>query len=124
MIIYSVAKEKHHSISPSPQTDEIVTFARRLIFFSVNSLPNDKILDQSKLKALNFCKRQNKCDLTTEICFGKGRIHCGNRRKCWLPAFSPFPKMFLNGLSYKVVKSCDCCKELRDFHSLMIFMIR
>ena len=22
------------------------------------------------------------------------RKHCGKRRKCWLPAFSPFPKMF------------------------------
>ena len=21
----------------------------------------------------------------------KGRKHCGKRRKCWLPAFSPFP---------------------------------
>ena len=22
------------------------------------------------------------------------RKHCGKRRKCWLPAFSPFPTMF------------------------------
>ena len=26
-----------------------------------------------------------------ERAFGK---HCGKRRKCWLPAFSPFPTMF------------------------------
>ena len=39
----------------------------------------------------SICRRQNKWDEKTEICFGKGRKHCGKRRKCWLPAFSPFP---------------------------------
>ena len=29
-----------------------------------------------------------------KLCFEKGRKHCGKRRKCWLPAFSPFPTMF------------------------------
>ena len=24
----------------------------------------------------------------------EARKHCGKRRKCWLPAFSPFPTMF------------------------------
>ena len=45
----------------------------------------------------SICRRQNKCDWKIEICFGKGRKHCGKRRKCWLPAFSPFPTMFLKG---------------------------
>ena len=43
-----------------------------------------------------------------EICFVKGRKHYGTRKKCWLPAFSPFPLMFLKGLSIKVVKRQDC----------------
>ena len=38
----------------------------------------------------------NRCNLTTEIPFGKVRKHCGKRRKCWLPAFSPFPTLFSN----------------------------
>ena len=69
-----------------------------------NFLPNDKFLDLSKLKAFaddkinvqieSICRRQNKCNLKTEILFGIGRKHCGKRRKCWLPAFSPFPTMF------------------------------
>ena len=42
------------------------------------SLPNDKSLDCSKM----------------EILFGSGRKYCGKTRKCWLPAFSPFPTMF------------------------------
>ena len=32
------------------------------------------------------------------ICFGLGRKHCGKGRKCWLPAFSPFPTMFSKGI--------------------------
>ena len=43
-----------------------------------------------------------------EICFGKGRKHCGERRKCWLPSFSPFPTVFSKGFFYRVVKSRDC----------------
>ena len=72
----------------------------------LNSLPNGKILDLSKVKAL--CRPQFKCVSKIEICFGKGRKHCGKRRKCWLPAFSPFPTMFSKGLFLRVVKSRDC----------------
>ena len=42
-----------------------------------------------------ICRRQNKCNSKKkEICVGKGRKHSGKRRKCWLPAFSPFSTMF------------------------------
>ena len=34
-----------------------------------------------------------------------GRKHCGKRRKCWLPAFSPFPTMFSKGVIVRVVKA-------------------
>ena len=65
-----------------------------------------KILDWSKLKAF----ADNKTNVTekTEICFGKGRKHSGKRRKCWLPAFSPFSTMFSKGFFLGVVKSRDC----------------
>ena len=37
--------------------------------------------------------------------FEQHRKHCGKRRKCWLPAFSPFPTMFSRAFSFGVVKS-------------------
>ena len=36
-----------------------------------------------------------------------GRKHFGKRRKCWLPAFSPFSTMFLKDFLYRIVKSHD-----------------
>ena len=48
-----------------------------------------------------------KRDLNTEIPFAMVRKHCGKRRKCWLPAFSPFPTMFSKGFFFRVVKSQD-----------------
>ena len=74
--------------------------------FQVNPLPNDKILDMFKLKALADDKI--KVTKKTDICFGKGKKQCGKRRNCWLPAFSPFPTLFLKGYFLRVVKSRDC----------------
>ena len=37
-----------------------------------------------------------------------GRKHCGKRRKCWLPAFTPSLTMFSKGFFFKVIKSRDC----------------
>ena len=59
----------------------------------VNSLPNDKIPEWSKLKPLADDEKY-KCGREKEICFGRDRKHCGKRIKCWLPAFYPFPTMF------------------------------
>ena len=66
-----------------------------------NSLPNNKITHWFKLKALadNKLTMNQKLDFV----FGKGRKHCGKRRKCWLPAFSPFPKMFSKGFFPRVI---------------------
>ena len=48
-----------------------------------------------------------------KTCFGKGIKHCGKRRKCWLPAFSPFPTMFSKSLLVQGrLKSGLCGKEL------------
>ena len=53
-----------------------------------NSLPNKRMLDESRLKA----GADDKINVH-KIWFGKR----GKRRKCWLPAFSPFPTMFSKG---------------------------
>ena len=81
-----------------------LSFRKGLRNWSFNSLPNDKILDWFKLKAFADDKFESKI----KICFGKGRKHCGKRRKCWLPAFSPFPTMFSKDISFEVIKSWNC----------------
>ena len=67
------------------------------------SLPNDNFLDWSKFKA----PVEDKIDVTqNSICLGKGRKLFWKRR-CWLRAFSPLPKMFSKAPFLKVVKSRD-----------------
>ena len=57
----------------------------------------------------------DKIKVTEKLKFVKGRVekHCGKWRKCWLPAFSPFPTMFSKGLLvfHRVVKSRDCVEK-------------
>ena len=36
------------------------------------------------------------------------RKHCGKMRKCWLPAFSPFPTIFSKAFFSRGVKSRNC----------------
>ena len=55
---------------------------------------------------------KKKCNLKTEVLFGMGRKHRGKRRKCWLPAFSPF-STFSKGFFFRVVKSPNCVVELK-----------
>ena len=73
-------------------------------YILLNSLSNNKFLDWSRWKA--FADNKIKTTEKTKISYGKGRKRV-KRRKCWLPAFSPFPTMFSNGFFYKVVKSRD-----------------
>ena len=77
-----------------------------LVPINVNYLPNDKMLDLSKLKP--FADDNLNVNKKKEICFEKRRKHCGKRRKCWLPAFSPFPTMFSKGFLLRVVYSREC----------------
>ena len=42
----------------------------------------------------SICRRQNKCNLKTEILSAMVRKHGDKRRKCWLQAFSAFPTIF------------------------------
>ena len=68
-----------------------------------------------------ICSRQNKCDWKIEILFGKGRKHCGKRRKCWSTAISPFShngfKRFFFPLL--VVNSRKCVEKDYRFQSLL-----
>ena len=54
-------------------------------------VPNNKILDWSELRAFPDDKTY---DVKIKISSRESRKQCGKRRKCWLPAFSPFPTMF------------------------------
>ena len=72
---------------------------------ALNSLPDDKILDWSKLKQiaddiLNLTKWQQVIQ--------KGRKHYGKGRNCSLRAISLFPTVFSEGLFPRGVKRCHC----------------
>ena len=68
-----------------------------------NSLPGDKILALSKFAHDHFNVTQN-----IKLVFCKVEKIPGNRKNCWLPAFSPFPTMFSKGCSLKGIKSGHC----------------
>ena len=86
------------------------------MIYKNGALPNDKILDWSKLKALaddeiNLYKKKKK----SKLVFGRVENIVGKGEKCCLPAFSPFPTMFSpfptmfsKGFFLEVVKSRDC----------------
>ena len=64
--------------------------ARNIVLY--NALPHDKFLDLSKLKAF----ADDKINVTEKLKFVLGRLEniLEKRRKCWIPAFSPFPQFF------------------------------
>ena len=76
---------------------------RTIIEPQFNSLPNDKILNRSKLKAF----ADNKINVTETLKFVLRWVE-NIVRKCWLPAFSPFPTMFSKGFVIRVIKFGDC----------------
>ena len=83
----------------SPAISDIITVIRTacvpIHFFwakYVNLLPNDKILDPSMV--MTFVNKYFKASQTLDFFLWLGRKYCGKGRKCWLPAFSPFPTMF------------------------------
>ena len=45
----------------------------------------------------------------TQFVLDRVKKHCGKRRKCWLPAFSPVPTMFSKAVSFQGhFKGRDC----------------
>ena len=91
-----------HIIIPHYNTITYVNAVKHVL----SSLPNDKYLDWSKLKA--FADDKSNVAEKLKFVLGKVEKHCGKRRKCWLPAFSPFPTMFSKEFYFRVVKSRDC----------------
>ena len=65
---------------------------KMLDWLKLKAIADDKMLDWLKLKAI----ADDKINVNEKLNFDlqKNRKHCGKRRKCWLPAFSPFPTMF------------------------------
>ena len=87
----------------------VIKDRRKVSMVGSNTLTNDKSLDWSKLKAF----ANDKINVTQNFLFGKGRKHCGKRRKCWLQAFSPFPQCSQNVFFFsKFVKSRDCVEKV------------
>ena len=80
-------------------------------FLLVNTLPNNKILDLSKLKAV----ADDKIIVTQNLQFvllREENMVGGKRGECWLPAFSPFPtKLSILGS----LKEELCGKGLKEY---------
>ena len=74
------------------------------------TLPNDTFLDWSKLK--EPCRDKINVAEKFKSILGREENIVGKRRKCWLPAFSPFPAMFSEGFFPRVVNSRDCVVEV------------
>ena len=94
---YQVNVVVHEGVTfnfPSSQTIiKILTVTKMCqIYLKFKSSPNDRILDQSKLKVF----ADDTINVAEKLKFVVGKVEklCGKRRKCWLPAFSPFPTMF------------------------------
>ena len=71
-----------------------------------NSLPNNKILDVTKLKACADDKL-NVTRMTISL-FNRVENIVEKGEKCWLPAFSSFSAVFSKAIFFRVVKSRDC----------------
>ena len=73
---------------------------------SFNSLPNDKILDQSKLKAL----ADDTINVNQELKLVLARVEniLGKGENAGYQHFLLFPKMFSKASFLRVVKSRDC----------------
>ena len=67
------------------------------------SLPNDKFLDWSKLKAFAY----SKINVNDKLKFGLGRVEniVGKGENAGYPAFSAFPTVFSRALFLRVVYS-------------------
>ena len=71
----------------------------------MNSFPNNNILNESKFIAF----ADDKIIMTQKLKILLERVEniVGKRRKCWLPAFSPFLTMFSDTFFSAGVKSWD-----------------
>ena len=98
MILFNMVKFQNYVYVA---LDFIITFEN----LTLNSLPSNKILGSSKLKA--FADYKIKVIENLEFVLRRVENIVGKRKK-WLPAFSPFPTMFSIGFFLRGVKSRDC----------------
>ena len=72
----------------------------------LNSVPNNKIFNQSILKAF----ADDKIHVTQKLKFASGRVEniVGNGENAGYQQFFPLPIMFSKGYFLRVVKSRDC----------------
>ena len=61
-----------------------------------------------------YCYSLGVLVVVQKLSFGKGRKNCGKRKKCWLPAFSPFPTIFSNGFYVRVVNVGIVCERVKE----------
>ena len=112
----TLSLDKHKNLlcgreSHSPYSNHLVLLCcvrkddERFVKFS-ETLTKQHIFRLVQIESIG--RRQNRCNLKTKIVFGMGRKHCGKRRKCWLPAFSPSPTMFSKGFFFRFFKNRDC----------------
>ena len=93
------------------------------LWATLNSFPNDKILDWFKLK--DFA--DDKINVTQRLNFilGMAENFVGKEEKCPLPPFSSFPTMFSKDFFLRVVRSQDCVVKgkslLTPYHTIPIF---
>ena len=81
---------RHEPADSSKHSFMMVTMFLKAL--CLNSLPNDKILDWTKFKAFADDKIN-----------GIEKMKCVAR--CWLPSFSPFPRIFSEAFFFSVVKN-------------------
>ena len=72
------------------------------VTIAFNYLPNDKILDLSKLKA--FADDKNKCDQGIAICLGREENIVGNGENAGYQYFLLFPQCFQKASFTEVLK--------------------
>ena len=58
---------------------------------------------------MSILRRQNRSNLIVEFCLERVKNIVGKRRKCWLPALSPFPTMFLKASFSRSLKVWIVC---------------
>ena len=73
-----------------------------LLLFFFFFLQNNK---NGLVRFKSIWRRQSKCDIHDGIRPWYGKRHCGKRRNCWLPAFSPCLTKLSKAFSCRIFKS-------------------
>ena len=95
-----------------------ITFVKTVIrgehFFSPKLLFSDFILYSKTMKIESIDRETTKSDICKTRTRLKVEKDCEKWRKCWLPAFSPFPPMFPKGISTSPLIHCIYFDRVRS----------